>query len=316
MDKRFKVFLYAPIHRQGTELLKEKCDLVYAQSTEEKDLIGQVSDVDAIIFRGSGSVTKAIIESASKLKVIGKHGVGVNAIDLETAKKRGIKVVNTPTSNFASVAEHFVVLALMLAKKVKPMMKALEGGRWREGTRMIGTDLHGKILGIMGFGRVGQRIGTICHKGFDMKVFYYDITQFPEVEKELKAKRIDKETLFSISDFISINLPLLPETRHLINVDLLKLMKPTSFLINLARGPVWKEEDVVRFLQEKKIAGVGSDVYEVEPAVPDHPLFKMENFVGTPHSAAHTDESQAKSSMVASDVLAILEGRGPQFPVV
>ena len=236
MDKRFKVFLYAPIHRQGTELLKEKCDLVYAKSTEEKEVIAQVSDVDAIIFRGSGSVTKAIIESATKLKVIGKHGVGLNAIDLDTAKKCGIKVVNTPTANFESVAEHFVILALMLAKKVKPIMKALEEGRWRDGNRMIGTDLHGKTLGIMGFGRVGQRIGTICHKGFDMKVFYYDTIHYPAVEQELKAKRIDKETLFSTSDFISINLPLLAETRHLINADLLKLMKPTSFLINLARG--------------------------------------------------------------------------------
>ncbi len=148
-----------------------------------------------------------------------------------------------------------------------------------------------------------------------MEVFYYDRVNYPEAEKGLKAKRIDKEELFSKSDFISINLPLLPETRHLVNADLLKLMKPTSFLINLARGPVWKEEDVVRFLRDKRIAGVGSDVYEVEPAVPDHPLFKLDNFVGTPHSAAHTDDSQAKSSMVASDVLAILEGREPQFPV-
>jgi phosphoglycerate dehydrogenase-like enzyme len=149
-----------------------------------------------------------------------------------------------------------------------------------------------------------------------MKVFYYDKIQVPAVERELNAKRIDKETLFAMSDFISINLPLLPETHHLINADLLKLMKPTSFLINLARGPVWKEEDVIRFLKDKKIAGVGSDVYEVEPAAPDHPLFRMDNFVGTPHSAAHTDESAARSSMVASDVLAILEGREPQSPVL
>ncbi len=312
---KFKVLLYAPMHRKGTELLEQKCDLIYPKSREEKDLIDQVSDVDAIIFRGSGSLTKAIIESAPRLKVIGKHGVGLNAIDLETARKRGIKVVNTPTANFESVAEHFIVLALILAKKVRPMMKALEEGQWREGNRIIGTDLHGKTLGIMGFGRVGQRIGYICHRGFDMEVFYYDRVNYPEAEKGLKAKRIDKEELFSKSDFISINLPLLPETRHLVNADLLKLMKPTSFLINLARGPVWKEEDVVRFLRDKRIAGVGSDVYEVEPAVPDHPLFKLDNFVGTPHSAAHTDDSQAKSSMVASDVLAILEGREPQFPV-
>ena len=316
MGTKFKVLLYAPMHRKGTELLEEKCDLIYAKSSEEKDVIPQVSDVDAIIFRGSGSLTKAIIESAPRLKVIGKHGVGLNAIDLDTAKKRGVRVVNTPTANFESVAEHFIVLALILAKKVRPMMEALEKGQWRGGRRIIGTDLHGKTLGIMGFGRVGQRIGYICHRGFDMDVFYYDRMNYPDAEKELNAKRVDKEELFSKSDFISINLPLFPETRHLVNADLLKLMKPTSFIINLARGPVWNEDDVARFLREKRIAGVGSDVYEVEPAVPDHPLFKLENFVGTPHSAAHTDDSQAKSSMVACDVLAILEGREPQFPVL
>ena len=128
MSVKFKVLLYAPIHSQGTELLKKKCDLIYAVSTEEKDLIAQVKDVDAIINRGRGEVTKAIIESASKLKVSGKHGVGLNAIDLETAKKCGVKVVNTPIANFQSVAEHFVVLAIMLAKKLNYCNPSLNQG--------------------------------------------------------------------------------------------------------------------------------------------------------------------------------------------
>ncbi|MEW6671955.1 MAG: hydroxyacid dehydrogenase [Thermodesulfobacteriota bacterium] len=316
MGLKYKVLLYAPMHRQGTELLKKKCDLIYAASTLEKDLVDQARDVDAIIFRGSGEVTKAIIESAVKLKVIGKHGVGLNAIDLDAARKCGVKVVNTPAANFQSVAEHFVALAIMLAKKIKLMQRALEAGNWSGGRKLIGTELCGKNLGVLGFGRIGQQTARICNNGFGMNVFYHDKAAYPKTEKELGAKRLDPATLFSVSDFISINLPLFPETRHMVNADLIHHMKPTAFLINMARGPIWNEKDVLTALQENRIAGAGSDVFEKEPAAADNPLLKMDNFVGTPHSAAHTEESAAKASMVANDVLAVLEGREPEFPVV
>jgi len=317
MGARFKVLLYGAIHKQGTELLEKHCEVIYAKSREEKDLIHQVQDVDAIIYRGSGGgVTKAIIESAPKLKVIGKHGVGLDAIDLEAAKKCGVKVVNTPAANFQSVAEHFVVLAIMLAKKVKLMQRALEAGDWATGRKLIGTELYGKTLGVLGFGRIGQQTARICKNGFKMKVLCHDKIAYLETEKELDAKRMDPAGLFAESDFISINLPLFPETRHMVNTDLIKLMKPTAFLINVARGPVWKEADVLKALQENKIAGAAADVFEKEPATGDNPLLKMDNFVGTPHSAAHSEESAAKASMVAGDVLAILENREPQFPLV
>ena len=146
-----------------------------------------------------------------------------------------------------------------------------------------------------------------------MKVIYYDVVRNQEVEKELGAKHLDKEGVFSKADFISLNLPLLSSTRHSINANLLKLMKPTAFLINMARGPIWNETDVVKALKDNWIAGVGSDVYEIEPATPENPLLKMDNFVGTPHMSAHTEESMIRMSMVASDVLAVFEGRQPEF---
>jgi D-3-phosphoglycerate dehydrogenase len=148
-----------------------------------------------------------------------------------------------------------------------------------------------------------------------MPVLYFDIVSYPEAEKELHAKRVDKQQLFRESDFISINLPLVPQTRGLVNADLIKLMKPTAFLINVARGPIWNEKDVVRALAEKWIAGAGSDVFESEPTPANNPLFQFENFVGTPHMAAHTEESMMRSSLVAQDILAVLEGRKPRFPV-
>ena len=314
MDPKFKVLLYEQMHSRGTKLLEENCEVVYADSLGEKDIISQVSDVDAIIIRANGTVSREIIESAPKLKVIGRHGVGLDAIDLETAKKRGIKVVYTPTGNCESVAEHFVALALMLAKKVRLADIALRTGNWKARYELIGTELRGKTLGIVGFGRIGQQTARICKNGFDMKVIYYDVVRNQEVEKELGATHLDKEGVFSKADFISLNLPLLSNTRHSINANLLKLMKPTAFLINMARGPIWNETDVVKALKDNWIAGVGSDVYEIEPATPENPLLKMDNFVGTPHMSAHTEESMMRMSMVASDVLAVLEGRQPEFP--
>lgn len=315
MDSKFKVLLYEPMHPEGTRLLEEKCHLVYAESLEEENLIRQARDIDAIIIRANGAVTRNIMKSASNLKVVGRHGVGLDGIDLKVARELGVTVVYTPKANKESVAEHFVGLALMLAKKMRMADIALRAGNWKDRYELIGTELFGKTLGIAGFGRIGKQTARICHKGFGMSVLYCDVMSFPDVEKALNAKRVDLKALFSKAGVISINLPLLPQTRGLINSDLLQLMKPTAFLINMARGPVWNEADVVKALKEKWIAGVGSDVYEVEPASSENPLFSMDNFVGSPHMSAHTEESMIRMSMVARDVLAVLEGRDPEFPV-
>ncbi len=315
MGSKFKVLLYEPMHSKGIELLEEKCNLIYATSYEEEDLIGQAADVDAIILRANGSVSKAIIESSSKLKVIGRHGVGLDTVDLDTAKKCGVKVVYTPMANKESVAEHFVGLALMLAKKMRLADIALRDCQWQVRYEYIGTELCAKTLGVLGFGRIGQQTARICKHGFNMSILYYDQIDYPEAETELNAKRVDEKTLFSDADFISINMPLLPDTRHFVNAELLNLMKPSAFLINMARGPIWKEADVVKALKDKRIAGAGSDVYEIEPITPDNPLLKLDNFVGTPHMSAHTEEGMIRMSMVAKDVLAVLEGREPEFAV-
>ena len=315
MRKTFKVLLYESMHQEGTTLLEEKCDVIYARSFDEKDLIDQVADVDGIIIRANGSVTKAIIESGSKLKVIGRHGVGLDAIDLEAAQRNGVKVVYTPMANKESVAEHFVGLALMLAKKMRLADIALRDCRWQARYELIGTELYGKTLGVLGFGRIGQQTARICKYGFNMQILYYDQMDFAEAEAELNAKRVDESTLFKNADFISINLPLLPETRHFVNTELLNYMKPSAFLINMARGPIWNEADVISTLKDKRIAGAGSDVYEIEPITPDNPLLKLDNFVGTPHMSAHTEEGMIRMSMVAKDVLAVIEGKEPEYPV-
>lgn len=315
MESRPKILLYEQMHSEGTNLLAKTCDLVYAESFEEEKLIEQASEAAGILIRANGAVSRSIIEASPKLKVVGRHGVGLDAIDLEAAKEHGVRVVYTPVANMESVAEHFVGLALILAKKMRLADIEMRTGNWQARYELIGTELRDKILGVMGFGRIGQQTARICRGGFNMKVLYHDVIDFPDAEKELNATRVAPESLFAQSDFISINLPLIPATRHMVNEDLIGHMKPTAFLINMARGPIWKEDDVVKALEEKRVMGVGSDVYETEPPPDDHPLFKMDSFAGTPHMSAHTEEAMIRMSLVAKDMIAVLEGREPEFPV-
>jgi len=170
MTSRFKVLLYEAMHAEGTKLLEEKCDVIYAKSLEESYLISLVGDVDAIIIRANGAVSRAVIDAAGRLKVIGRHGVGLDCIDLVAAKERGVKVVYTPMANTESVAEHFVALALMLAKKIKQGDAAVRQGNWKTRYDLIGTELWGKTLGVLGFGRIGQQTARICHYCFSMPV--------------------------------------------------------------------------------------------------------------------------------------------------
>jgi D-3-phosphoglycerate dehydrogenase / 2-oxoglutarate reductase len=316
LGREFKVLMFERMHAVGTNLLESCCDLIYAQSLEESSLLNQVADVDAIIIRANGAVTRKLIEAAKQLKVIGRHGVGIDAIDLEAAREKGVRVVFTPTANTESVAEHFVVLALILAKKVRLADIALRAGNWNARYELIGTELYGKTLGILGFGRIGQQTAKICHNGFQMKILYYDVTSYPQMENDIGATRVNPEAIFSGSDFISVNLPLIPATAHFINSKFLRIMKSTAFLINMARGPVWNESDIVEALKKGQIAGAGSDVFETEPVSPDNPLLKLDNFVGTPHMSAHTKEGMMRMSMVAKDVLAVLRGQEPEFQVV
>jgi D-3-phosphoglycerate dehydrogenase len=313
--EKFEILLYEDMHEAGKAILREKAEILFASSFEEVSLIKEVKEVDGIIIRANGKVTRKMMEPAPKLKVIGRHGVGVENIDLEAATEKGIWVVNTPDANDASVAEHFFGLALMLSKMLKKGDQALREGRFEARYQYIGRELHGKTLGILGFGRIGKVVGRIGHKGFDMKILYYDAVRYEEMEKEIKAEKVSLEELLAQSDYISINLPMLPATKSLLKEREFGLMKPSAYIINLARGPIWDEKALFSALKEGKIAGAASDVYEVEPATKELPLLQLENFIGTPHMAAHTDEALKRMSLVAEDIIRVLEGKVPLHPV-
>ena len=312
---KLRVLLYEDMAEEGKAVLREKAEIVLAEKLDESYLAERVKDVDGIVIRANGKATRKIMESAPRLKVVGRHGIGVENIDLQAATDLGIWVVNTPDANDQSVAEHFFGLALMLSKMLKKGDIAVREGRWEARYVHIGRELKGKTLGILGFGRVGKAIGQIAHKGFGMNVLYYDSFRFEAMEQEIKAVKVSLDDILSRSDFISINLPMLPETKNLIGARELGLLKPTAYILNLARGPIWDEKALESVLKDGKIAGAASDVFAVEPATKDHPLLKLDNFIATPHMAAHTQEALGRMSLVALDIIRVLEGKAPVYPV-
>lgn len=312
---RFKILMFETMHKQGTSALEECCDLQYAESLDQDYLVNAIKDKDGVVIRANGAVTRQMIEAAPNLKVIGRHGVGVDAIDLAAAAERGIPVVNTPEANNLSVAEGFFGLAFALAKRTVGGNAAVRAGDWAFRNRFRTASFSGKTLGVYGFGKIGQMVGRMGHCGFNMPLLYADAISHPEAETALNATQVTPEELFGQADFISVNLPLFPSTRKAVTAKLINLMKPTAFLVNMARGPIWEEADVYAALKEGKIAGAGSDVFDPEPPATSNPLLTLENFICSPHNSAHTEEGMVNMSMVAADVVAVLKGGTPKYPV-
>ncbi len=204
-------------------------------------------------------------------------------------------------------------LALALAKHIPEADQAVREGRWHVRHELVSRELNGKILGVLGLGRIGLQTARLCRMGLDMKILYFDVRNFPEAEKSLGAQRVGIQELFSEADLVAVHLPLVAQTHHLVDRNLLKLMKPTAYIVNLARGPIWKEEDLVEALQQGWIAGAASDVFEQEPLPPEHPLLGAPNFLATPHSAAHTEESLIRMSLVAATYFGFWRGNPRNF---
>lgn len=309
------VLLYEPIHAKALALLKEKAEVRMAQSLDPAWLLGAVGDVEGIVIRANGKVTRELMAAAPRLKVVGRHGVGVEAIDRAAAAALGITVVNTPYSNDESVAEQCLGMILALARRMMEADRAIRRGDWDSRYRLIGTEVQGKTLGLIGFGKIGQRLARMARLGFEMSIVYHDIVSYREAEAELGARRLGLDDVLAGADFVSLHTPLVPETRGMVNGAALRKMKPTAYLINSARGPVVDQAALIRALQENWIAGAGLDVYDPEPLAKDSPLLAMENVVLSPHMAAHTDEALLRMAMVVTDILAVIEGRQPEYPV-
>lgn len=314
-----KVLITEPIHEKGIELLKKEVEIVIAKEISLEALSQQVGDIDGIIVRGV-RVSGEIIRKANKLKVIGKHGIGVDNIDIDIATERGVSVVYSPEAPVESVAEHVMGFMLVMAKNILLADRALREGRFKSKHDYIGTELASKKLGIVGVGKIGLTVAKKCMACFDMKVLGYD----PYIPKEKKEKMeemgirvVDNlDILLKESDFISLNVPLTETTKNMIGERELRLMKPTAYLINTARGKIVEEQALMEILNKKEIAGAALDVFTVEPPQLDNPLFRMENVCVTPHIAGSTEEALIRmATTVANEVLKVLRGEIPDYIV-
>ncbi|NPA47545.1 MAG: 3-phosphoglycerate dehydrogenase [Thermococci archaeon] len=302
-----KVLVAAPIHEKALELLRKNgFEVLYREYPDEDQLVELVRDVDAIIVRSKPKVTRRVIEAAPKLKVIARAGVGLDNVDLKAAEERGIKVVNSPAASSRSVAELVIGLIFSVARKIAFADRKMREGVWAK-KQCMGIELEGKTIGIIGFGRIGYQIGKIA-KALNMNVLLYDPHPNEERAKEIGGRFASLEDLLKESDVITLHVPLLDSTYHLINEERLKLMKDTAILINASRGPVVDTEALVKALKEGWIAGAGLDVYEEEPLPKDHPLTKLDNVVLTPHIGASTVEAQMRAGVqVAEKIVEILK---------
>jgi glyoxylate reductase len=258
-----------------------------------------------------------VLAAAPTLKVVANVAVGYNNIDVAAAKRRGVTVTNTPDVLTETTADFAWTLLMATARRVVEGDHYARSGRWKawKWDLLWGADVHGKTLGILGFGRIGRAVARRA-SGFDMRVLYHDaVRPAPAVERELRVTYAEPETILREADFVSLHTPLLPETRHLINERTLRLMKKTAILVNAARGPIVDEAALVRALKEGWIAGAGIDVFEEEPRI--HPgLAPLPNVVLAPHIAsASRDTRIAMATLAVRNCLAVLDGKPPLTPV-
>ena len=242
--KRPEILSLTQMHEAGLRLLRDASNLRFASGTDPATLQREIGGADGLIIRTGGIVDNALMDRGDHLKVVGRHGVGYDAIDIEAATARGIQVVYTPGANTQSVAEHVIAMMIGLSKNFTRMARAVEAYDYHARLRYDGRDIKGRTLGIIGFGRIGKRVGAIAKAGFEMKVVYHDIiAPPPEAEALAGATRLSFEEVLRISEYVTLHVPLDASTRHLINRESLALMRPDAILINACRGPVVDEQD-------------------------------------------------------------------------
>jgi D-3-phosphoglycerate dehydrogenase / 2-oxoglutarate reductase len=311
-----KILIVQAIHERGVQVFDDRFDVRVASDPSVATVIREIEGVEGVVVR-TAPFTREIIEAAKQLKVIGRHGVGVDNIDVKAATEKGIVVVNTPNANATSVAEHTVTVIGALAKRVVAYDRATREGRWEIRNSYSAVDLDGKTLGLVGIGRIGSMVAGRVAAAYNMKVIAYDPYVTPEKARELGVTLCAQmDDVFRQADIVSLHTPLTPETRGFVNDAKLRLMKPTAFLINLSRGEVVNEKALYDALKSGVIAGAAIDVFDPEPPLKDNPLFALENIILSPHSAALTQECVIRMATGAAEgVVDVLSGKRPQFIV-
>ncbi len=313
-----KVYVTRELPGRSLEIIKEYFDVeVWPEygPPPKQHIIEKAKDADALATLLTDKIDSEVFDAAPKLKIVAQMAVGFDNIDVKEATKRGIYVTNTPGVLTETTADFAWALLMAVARRVVEADKYVRTGQWKVSwhpSMLLGRDVYGATLGIIGAGRIGVAVARRA-KGFNMKILYYDVLPMPpEIENETGAKRVDLETIFKESDFVSIHVPLTEEAYHMVNEERLKLMKKTAFIINNARGPVIDEKALYKALKEGWIAGAALDVFEQEPTPVDNPLLKLENVVVAPHISSASHETRSKmAEMVAENLLVFFQGKTP-----
>jgi D-3-phosphoglycerate dehydrogenase len=291
MEDTKKVLVSDPLSNKGLEILGKaknlKVDIQPGLPPEELKKI--IPEYDAIIIRSETKLKGDIIEAATRLKVIGRAGIGLDNVDLPVATKKGIVVMNTPQENAIAAAEHTIAMMLSISRKIPQATSSMKGGQW-EKKKFMGVELYNKTLGLVGIGVIGTVVADRA-RGLKMKVIGYDPYLSPEVAEKKGVELLSLDELLARSDFISVHTPLTDETRNLIDMNAMTKMKKGVILINCARGGIINEKDLYEAIKGGKVAGAALDVFEKEPAV-GNPLLELDEVVSTPHLGASTGEAQ------------------------
>ncbi len=314
---KWKIIITDGLKEDGLVFLKEAVDVEEVgdlNGISGEELIEVLPQYDAMIVRSRTKVTPKVIKAASKLKVIGRAGVGVDNIDLAAAQSNQITVVNSPMATSVAVAEHTMALMLSLIRMIPKADVAMKSGQWIK-KQLVGTELNGKTLGIIGMGRIGSLVGERA-AAFSMQILGYDPLISDEVIQARGAQPVNLRALYNSSDIISLHIPLNPQTRNMINGQAIGHMRRGVFLICTARGGIIAETALLSALESGQVAGAALDVYAEEPpgltALVAHP-----NVIATPHIAAQTEEAQLRAAQdIASEVLASLRGEPLRWKIV
>ncbi len=313
------VIVTEPINKMGVEYLKERNVNVIElpPGSTEETLTMHINEADGLITRGSIKVTRGMMEANPRLKVVGVHGIGYDHVDIAAAKEFGKVVCNTPDALTVTVAEMAMALTLALLRNVVASDKAVRQNQWsRKYSDLIGAELAGKKVGIIGLGRIGEATAKRM-QAFDAEVSYWSRTRKPECEKKYGFKWLELDDLLSESDIISLHIPATSETRHIIGEEQLEKMKDGAYIVNTARGRVIDEEALIKALRRHKIKAAALDVFEKEPLPTDSPLCEMDNVILTPHlGASNLEGMQRMAVQVAEGVLKAIQGEEPENRVV
>ncbi|OQB42872.1 MAG: D-3-phosphoglycerate dehydrogenase [Candidatus Latescibacteria bacterium ADurb.Bin168] len=317
MSSPRRVLILQPIHEAGlTALRNAGLEIVHAPDATRETLLRLIPEADGLIVRTTQyRIDAEVMDASPRLKVIGRHGVGVDHIDLVAAEARGITVVNTPLANSQGVAEYTIGLMLSACRFIPRGNRAVREGRWAQREELIGDELFRHTLGIIGLGRVGTRVARIAVLGFQMRVLYFDIIRKHETEAALGVEFAPFEEVLRQADFLTLHTPLTEATRGMMNGGTLALMKQGAYLVNASRGEVVEIDALARSITSGRIAGAALDVFADEPFPADHPLLAMPEVIVSPHMASHSRDSMVRMALVAEDVARVLIGQEPLHPV-